>query len=247
MDTKENIITNKITTRIADISLRKAAIVAGVGFLISFIGSIISSILVDNSIVLGDAATTANNIMASEVLFRVGIVSWLIVIMGDMVRAWALYVTFKQVNKSLALLAAWFMLVHDAIFGIALLNLVFGSVLLSGANYLTVFGTDQLHALTLLFLNGYFYGLDIGLFFFSFHLGILGNLVLKSGYIPRILSVFLIVSSFAYLINVVGKILLPNYPEIIGLVLIVPMMIGELSLMVWLAFKGGKSKGSTAR
>ncbi len=157
---------------------------------------------------------------------------------------WALYVFFKQVNKSLALFAAWFMLVHDAILGAALLNLVFGSVLLSGADYLTVFEPNQLHALGLLFLDGFNYGFQIGLIFFSFHLGILGYLVYKSGYIPRILSVLLIVASFGYLIKSIG-ILLPNYPEIIEQVLIAPNLIGELAIIVWLVFKGGK--GSTAR
>jgi hypothetical protein len=188
----------------------------------------------------GDAATTANNIMANEGLFRAGIGSWLIVITLDVVTAWALYVLLKQANKSLSLLAAWFRLMHAAIFGITLLNLVFVSVLLSGADYLTVFETGQLHALVSLFLNGYNYGFSIGLFFFSFHLGILGYLVYKSGYIPRILGVLLIVSSFGYLIINAGEILLPNYPEIITQVIGVLAFIGEFLLMLWLLFKGGK-------
>ena len=181
--------------------------------------------------------------MASEGLFRAGIFGYLIAILGDMVRAWALYVFFKQVNKSLALFSAWFMLVHDAILGAALINLFFGSVLLSGADNLTVFEPNQLHALGLLFLGGFNYGFQIGLFFFSFHLGILGYLVYKSGYIPRILSVLLIVASFGYLINSIGRIVLPNYPEIIWTVLMGLCLIGELALILWLVFKGGK--GST--
>jgi hypothetical protein len=232
MTTKEKMNTNKMTARIADISLRKAAIVAGIGFLMSFIGAIFATLFVD----IGDAATTANNIMF-------GVFGFLIAILGDMVRAWALYVFFKQVNKSLALFSAWFMLVHDAILGAALINLVFGSVLLSGAGHLTVFEPDQLHALRLLFLDGFNYGFQIGLFFFSFHLGILGYLVYKSGYIPRILTVLLIVASFGYLINSIGRIVLPNYPEIIWTVLMGPCLIGELALILWLVFKGGK--GST--
>ncbi len=138
------------------------------------------------------------------------------------------------------MLSAWFMLVHDAIFGAALINLVFGSVLLSGAGHLTVFEPNQLHALRLLFLDGFNYGFQIGLIFFSFHLGILGYLVYKSGYIPRILSVLLIAASLGYLIDNVGNTFFPNYPEIIGLVVIAPNLIGELAIMVWLVIKGGK-------
>ncbi len=229
----------EMTNHIADISQRQAAIIAGFGLLITIIGVIFASIFVDNLIVPGDAAETANNIMANEGLFRTGIVSWLFVLIGDVVRAWALYVFFKQVNKSLSLLAGWFMLIHAAIFGITLLNLVFVSVLLSGASYLSVFEPNQLHSLMLLFLNGHTYGFQIGLFFFSFHLFFLGYLVFKSGYIPRILGVLLIVAFFGYLIDSAGQIL-PNYPEIISQVVTVPNTIAELALIVWLVFKGGK-------
>jgi hypothetical protein len=229
----------EMTNHIADISQRQAAIIAGFGLLITIIGVIFASIFVDNLIVPGDAAETANNIMANEGLFRTGIVSWLFVLIGDVVRAWALYVFFKQVNKSLSLLAGWFMLIHAAIFGITQLNLVFASELLGGAGYFTVFEPNQLHALVLLFINGYNYGFQIGLFFFSFHLFVLGYLVFKSGYIPRILGVLLIVAFFGYLIDSAGQIL-PNYPEIISQVVTVPNTIAELALIVWLVFKGGK-------
>ena len=230
MTFKEKMDPNK-TTRSADISPRKAAIVAGIGFLMSFVGAIFASLYVD----IGDAATTANNIMF-------GVFGFLIAILGDIIRAWALYVFFKQVNRSLSLLSAWFMLVHDAIFGAALLNLVFSSLILSGADYLTVIEPNQLHALALLFSSVYAYGFEIGLFFFSFHLGILGYLVFKSGYVPRIMGVLLFIASLGYLINSVGTILSPNFPEIIWTVFMLPCLIGEMAIVVWLAFRGGKDQ-----
>ena len=231
-----------MTNRIDDLSQRKAAIVAGVGYLITIIPAFFVYFFVFPSLIVpGDAATTANNIMASGGLFRVSIVCWLIVLTGDVVRAWAFYIFFKQVHKSLSLLTGWFMLIHVAIFGITQLNLVFASVLLGGADYLTVFEPNQLHSLVLLFLNGWEYGFLIGLFFFSFHLFILGYLVFKSGYIPRILGVLLIVASFSYLIDSLGILLFPNYPEIISQVFAVPMFIGETAFVVWLVIKGGKT------
>ena len=230
-----------MTKPIADISQRQAAKVAGFGLIISFLPAIFVYMFVFPSLIVpGDAATTANNIMASAGLFRASIICWLFVLIGDVVRAWALYVFFKPVNRSISLLAGWFMLTHVAIFGVAQLNLVFASELLSGAGYLTVFEPDHLYSLMMLFLNGWNYGFNIGLFFFSFHLFVLGYLVFKSGYIPRILGVLLIVTSFSYLIDSLGIILLPNYPEIISQVLALPMFIGELALIVWLWFKGGK-------
>jgi len=221
---------NNISARIADISLRQAAIVAGVGLLLSFIGAVFAGLFGD----IG-AAAAFNDSMNMN-----GVLGFLIAILGDIVRAWALYIFFKSVNKSLALLAAWFMLVHDAIFGAALLNLVFGSLLLSGADYLSAFGADQLLALRMLFLEGFNYGFEIGLFFFSLHLGILGYLVYKLGRIPKILSFLLIAASFGYLIDSVGNLFILNYPEIIGQVLTPFMFIGEVAFVVWLVIKGGK-------
>lgn len=116
-------------------------------------------------------------------------------------------------------------------------------LLLSGSDYLTVFNTDQLHAQVLLFLNAFNTEWAIGLEVFGFHLFLLGCLVIKSGYIPRIIGVLLIITSLCYLITNFANLLLPNYENykaIIELVLSVPMAIGELSLAFWLLFKGGK-------
>jgi hypothetical protein len=227
----------EMTNRIADISLRKAAIVAGLGLLIMTILAIFANFFVLQSLIVpGDAAITANNIMANELLFRLGICSFIIVAILDVVVAWALYVLLKPVNKSLSLLSAWFRLVYAAILGIALVN--FFSVLqfLSGADYLTAFEPNQLHAQVMLFLNAFNYGWTIGLIFFGIHLSILGYLVFKSGYIPKILGVLLIIAGLGYLIDNFVIFLLPNYGATIAMV----TFIGELLFMLWLLFKRGK-------
>jgi Domain of unknown function (DUF4386) len=74
--------------------------------------------------VQGDAATTANNIMANGLLFRSGIACFMVLVILDVVVAWALYILLKPVNKSLAMLAAWFRLVFAAILGVALHDLL---------------------------------------------------------------------------------------------------------------------------
>jgi len=225
----------------ADISLRKAAMVAGFGYLPVFILGGFANF--SNFIVPGDAATTANNIMASEQLFRTYIASWLIVLAADAVVAWALYVFLKPVNKSLSLLAAWFRLVFVAIFGIALLNLLIVLQLLSGADYLTVFEPNQLQAQAMSFVNAYTFGVNISFVFFGLHIFFLGYLIYKSDYIPRILGVLLIVASIGYFIDSFASILSSNYAsnEIYFIMFIaVPAIISELSLTLWLIFKGRK-------
>jgi hypothetical protein len=187
-------------------------------------------------IVPGDATTTANNIMASEILFRTGICSFLIVIVCDVVVAWALYVYLKPVNKSLSLLAAWFRLVYSTIFGIALVNYFSIFQLLNGADYLIVIEPTHLYAQVMLSINAFSDGWAIGFVFFGLHLALLGYLAFKSDYIPRIYGVLLMVAGLSYLIDYFGNFLFPNLDAAISMVL----GWGELLFMFWLLFKGGK-------
>ena len=223
-------------------SINKIARIAGFGYLIIFITGIFSNFYVLESLIVpGDAATTANNIMGNDMIFRIGIFSFVIMVFFDIVLAWALYILFKPVNKNLSLLSGWLRLVNSTIFGIALFNLFSILQILSGADYLKVFETGQLQAQVMLFLNTFNNTWLIGLVFFSIHLFLLGYLILKSTYIPRILGVLLMVSSMGYLIDSFAYILLPNYnnyKDIFMLVVVVPGIIGELSLTFWLLIKG---------
>lgn len=233
-----------MTNRIADISQRETAKIAGFGYLIIIIAGIFAEFFVRSRLIVpGEAATTANNIIAFEGLFRLGIAGDLIMLSCDVMVALALYVLLKPVNKSLALLAAFFRLTQTAILGINLLNLLLVVLLLSGADFVTVMSTEQLYAQVLLFLKAHNYGYLIGLVFFGFHCFVLGYLILKSSYIPRILGVLLIAASSGYLIDSFANILLSNYVDyemIFLLVVAVPAIIAELSLCLWLLFKGAK-------
>ena len=226
-----------MTKRNGDISPGNAAIIAGIGLLLMTIFYLMADIFIfQKLIVTGDALTTANNIKASETLFRIGICFILIVLICDVVVAWALYIFLKQVNESLSLLMAWFRLVYAAMLGIALLNLVIVLLLLSGTNYLAIFETDQLNSQVLLFLNAFYDVWAIGLIIFGFHLTILGYLVFKSEYIPRYLGVLLMVAGLSYFIDVFGNLLFPNLNLAISMI----FGWGELIFMFWLLIKGAK-------
>ncbi len=93
-------------TDIADVSLRQAAVFAGLGYLIVFIFGF-ANIRREKLTVRGDAATTASNIVASESRFRAGTASWIVVLVADVVVAWALYIFLKPVSEGLSLLTAW--------------------------------------------------------------------------------------------------------------------------------------------
>ncbi|NOU86523.1 DUF4386 family protein [Paenibacillus sp. LMG 31460] len=219
--------------------------VAGFGLLLMAILAMFSNFSVlEGLIIPDDAAKTASNIIANEMLFRSGLISFVIVLILDVLVAWALYVLLKPVNKNLAMLAACFRLVYTAIFGIALSNFLSVLPLLSGAEYLTVFTKDQLHAQVMLLIDAFNNGWLIGLVFFGCHLLVVGYLIIKSGgYIPRIIGIFLILASAGYVIDSIAHFLLPNYTDyktIFLLIVAVPGVIGELSLAFWLLIKGVK-------
>jgi hypothetical protein len=235
-----------MTTRAVDLSQRQAALVAGFALLAMAILSLFFNFFVlEDLIVSGDAATTANNILASEGLFRVGVASILVVIVLDVVAAWALYEFLKPVNGSLALLTAWFRLVFATVFGVAVLNLFLALELVEGDGYLAVLDPTQVHAQMLFFLEAFDYGWLIGLVLFGLHLAGLGYLVLRSGYVPRVLGVLLIAAALGYLIDSFAHFLLSNYDDyetVFLLVVAVPGVVGELSFAVWLLAKGGKGQ-----
>jgi len=193
--------------------------------------------VLNNFVVPGDAATTANNIVASEGLFRIGLVGWLIIFLIEIVLSVILYILLKPVSKTLSLVAMVSRLTMTAVQGISLLILFIVLLLSSGAAYLTVFDTGQLHALVLLFLDAHSYGYAIGMIFFSLHTFVLGYLVFRSGYFPRILGVLFVIASLGYLIDSFAILFSASYEET-PVFIAIPIAAAELIWPLWLLFKG---------
>src|SRR5574342_730658 len=147
---------------------KKTARVAGFLYLMYMVITIPADALGRSPlIVFGDAATTARNIMASEWRFSIGITGDLVSAVFFLLAAWALYVLLKPVNKNLALLFLLLNLGGVAVYSINLLNQFAAVLLLSGADYLKVFQTDQLQALAMFFLNLHHNGYWIAQIFFG--------------------------------------------------------------------------------
>ncbi|HJQ14605.1 MAG TPA: DUF4386 domain-containing protein [Anaerolineales bacterium] len=224
-------------SRFAEISLRKAAIVAGLGLLIMAILAPIANFgVLQKLIVPGDATITASNIMASARLFRIGILCFLIVAILDVIVAWGLYVLLKPVNTSLSLLAAWFRVVYAAIFAVALGNLFTVVQILSEDAYLKAFETNQVYAQVMLSLDAFKNAWDLGLVLFGIHLLVLGYLAFQSGYVPRFLGILVVIAGLGYLTDGFGKFLSPNYSVTISMF----TFIGEALLTFWLLWRGYK-------
>ncbi len=139
----------------ADVSLRTAAAVAGLGLLIMAILAGISFSVFENLVVLGDATTTARNIAENEPLFRTIICGFLIVAILDVVVAWALYVFLSPAGGSVALLAAWFRIAYAAVFAASLSGLLAAARLTNDADFLGAFGAGQSDAQVMMSVNAF--------------------------------------------------------------------------------------------
>ena len=227
---------------------KKTARMAGFLYLIYIVISMFANVLGRSKlIVLGDAATTARNIMASAWQFRIGFVVDLVAGVLFLLTAWALYVLLKPVNKNLALLFLLLNLGGVAVSCFSDLFLIASQLLLSGADYLKVFQADQLQALAMLSLYIYKNGfLGIAQIFFGAWLFPLGYLVFKSGFLPRILGVILMVHCVVWLMSALQFFLFPGFIAItfVGITYIsYPLgFISEFGLTLWLLIMGAKEQ-----
>ncbi len=214
--------------------IKKTARIAGLLYLIMAPFAVFGVFGVSSLVVPGDAAATANNIMASESLFRLSIVSALIVAIGHIWLVLVLYKLLKPVNKNHAVLMVIFMLISVPITMLNELNRFAAPLLLSGADYLTAFTADQLQALVPLFLDLHAHGVAIAWIFWGLWLLPMGYLVFKSGYIPKILGVLLIIAGFGYLIDFVTFVFFPSFGYPRGIT-----SFGEFPILpLWLLIKG---------
>jgi hypothetical protein len=225
------------TAQFTDVSPRTAATVAGLGLLLmAILAPFANFYALGNMVVANDAKATADNIAASNGLFRSGIACFLVVAVLDVIVAWALYVLLEPVNKNLSLLAAWFRVVYAAVFTITLMPLLAVLHLLSGAESLKGLETNQLNAQVLLSLSAFKSGWDLGLVIFGFHLLALGYLIFKSGFIPKWLGILVGIAGVGYLVDSFGKILIPDYNITVAMF----TFVGEFLLIFWLLWKGIK-------
>ncbi len=194
----------------------------------------------------GNVTETASNILASETLFRIGIIGELISAIVLFLCAKALYRLLNGVNKGYASLMVAFVLIAVPISFLNVLNEFAALELLSSANFLSVFQKSQLDALVMVFLNLHGDGLDVVNIFWGLWLFPFGVLVYRSGFFPRILGVFLVIACFAYLGESLVPLLSLPYGNVVSLVTDALGALGEVSMMVWLLVKNPKVRSLVA-
>jgi hypothetical protein len=197
----------------------------------TFAGSVSARLVVP-----GDAAATARNITASELLFRLGFVSGLLMYLIFVFSVWLLYRLLASVDEPLARLMVMLVLVGVSI---AMLNQVHQSaalILLSGVDYLKAFNADQIQGQVMFFLDLHKQGGLVGAIFWGLWLFPLGLLVFRSGFFPRILGVLLMLGSLGWLLVPLQRFLLPGYEALAYSRF--AAHVAEMSWTLWLLIRG---------
>jgi hypothetical protein len=224
------------------VTLRQAAMIAAFGVLLSLGVPVAEFIVRPMLIVPGNIEETIRSIGANRGLFVASMFAYFIAFVGDVVVAWALYVLLAPVNRALSLLTAWFRLIFAVIALGALLNLATVFRILNSPDSLSAFGPEQLNAQVLLLLSSFQWEWGLGMALFGIHLGLLGYLVYRSGYIPRTVGIGLVIAGLGYLIYYLQPYVHPD----IDLPFIITFTgLGELVFLLWLLLRGWKIQEPT--
>ena len=211
-------------------SASTAALLAGLGLLVmAIIAPLANFGVLERLMIPGDPSATVANLAASSAWFRWAIVGFLVVIVLDVLVAWALHVLLEPVHKNLSLLAAWFRVAFAAGFTLAL-NPLMGALSLLATSGLE---TRQRDAQVMLSLTAFQSGWDLALVLFGCHLIVLGLLLTASGWVPRWLGVLVVIAGAGYLADSFAGILIPNNTVSISLF----TFVGEFLLIFWLLAK----------
>lgn len=228
-------------------SQHRAARTAGILYVLMAVTAPFALIYIPSKLVVpGDATATADRVRDSETLLRTGIGIELFHQAVAIFLVLALYRLFKAVNEKRAVLVVILgAVVSVPIVFLNVLNEIAALILVSGADFLTVFEKPERDALAYLFVRLHEQGLVIASIFWGLWLFPLGMLVFRSGFFPRVLGVLLMVAGIAYLASAGTTLLLPRYTDIVAQVVMV-LFFGELPFILWLLIWGLKRRPAVA-
>jgi hypothetical protein len=217
------------------LSLRHAALIAGLGYLLTPTSYAEYGIW-PRLVIPGNIGQTILNISAHQGRFVVAILCYLVSFLLDIVIAWALYLLLAPVNRALSLLTACFRLVYATAAIVATLNLVHVFRLVQAPDYAAAFGIGPLQAQVKFSLDSFHWDFSASLIIFAIHLVLLGILIFRSAYIPRLIGVLLIVDGLGWAVSSLHPYLYPSLH--LGWIFIT--YFGELVFMLWLLIRGWK-------
>lgn len=216
---------------------KKTARLAGLSYLFIIIFGIFSHLIIrSNIIVPNDAAQTAANILDQEFLFRMSIVSDLLMVLSYFVLGLLLYFLFKPFHEKMATFLILLNVIGASMMALNMVNQSVALYMLQGSSYLDVFDLSQRQAASLFFMNLHGIGYNMATISYGVWLIPMGYLGLKSNYIPKVISYLLVIGGITYVISFFGSILGASIPSDIT----IPADLGEFSLCLWLLIRSVK-------
>ena len=218
--------------RVAETSPSSLARTAGIFYLLTFLTGFVVLFINSKTIASGDAAATANKILANRSLFQLGFAADAVVNICYIAVTALFYVLFRPVSRTISLLAAFFSLVGCAVGSLSCLFDLAPLAVLGGAPYLAVFTPDQLQALSFLLLKLHGQVQNVSLVFFGCYCLLIGYLIFRSIFLPRVLGVLMMIAGLGWL-----TFLSPALATALSPFILLPGIIGEGALTIWLLVK----------
>jgi len=222
---------------------KRNAHMAGLIYVLLVFTGIISLAYVPGQIMVhGDSAQTLANLRASENLFRLGLIAGLTCQVLYILLPLSLYRLLKSVDEPKARLMAILAIVSVPISFVAYSHKFKVLSLLGSSDGLAGFDAAQTNAQILLALASYSNTISLASLFWGLWLLPFGYLVFKSGFLPKILGLFLMAGCFGYVISLIGSTLWPTAYAASGIssFISIPSAIGEIGIAFWLLFMGVK-------
>jgi hypothetical protein len=213
---------------------------AGVLYFLFMILGICGEFVFPTLVVPGNAAATAGNIAAFELTYRLGILLGFVTLVIFIFLVVVLYKLLEDVDRSQAMLMVLLVSIGVAVALANMLNRLTPLQLLSGPDYMSAFTKPQLDALVMSSLRFRSLGAAVPMAFWGLWLFPFGILVMKSGFLPRILGILLLVAGFAYVLGSATSIVIPAQSHVINRFLM-PLYFGEVPIIFWLLLKGAKA------
>jgi len=222
-----------------DVSPRLTARIAGGLYLIVIVTAGFAEVFVRGRVIVsGAGASTVANILAHDSLYRLGGSADLVNLVCDTALALLFYELFKTVSRSLSLLAAFFRLMHVAVLAVSTLYHFAPLIILRTANQTGGFSAEQLQAQTLVSLRLHSLGYNFSLVFFGISCMLLGYLIYRSGFLPRIFGVLMATAGLCYVVNSFAVFLLPEFASRLLPWILLPGLPAEWGLTLWLLVIG---------
>eukprot|EP01080_Neovahlkampfia_damariscottae_P007300 gene7300-11619_t len=230
------------------VSTRTAAIITGVSLLTMTIGAGFSFGHAHGKLfIVNSFEMTSKNIQNSPSLLQQSIFGWIIILISDIFVSWSLHIYYKKQNENLSLITGWFRIIYSAMLACAITNLFNVNTLIKNFELFSA-SLDEKQLQTQIFFSysNFLEAWSFGLIIFGIHLILLGVLIMKTNCSPKIFGWIIFIAGVGYILVHGSNLLLGEwkYKDALENSFILPQVVGELGLAIWMLIKGGFSDDS---